>query len=223
MDPISIALLFGCVISTSIAIISNWEKLLIRVSGKKLLFLGDKATGKTTSIAFLTKNILATEYQATRYKQKTDERRFEIGDNDEKKWISLKHNFDIGGDTSFYAEWEKLFKESDWIFYMVQSKLLIDNDLDTKRRVEEDLDLIQDWRKLYDLKGEKKKLVIICTFCDQINELKKNIPRRIGGKELIKFFPVISKYGSGITVFLGSLCDEDNAKKLFDLVLRHML
>ncbi|MDJ0897567.1 MAG: hypothetical protein QNJ55_02065 [Xenococcus sp. MO_188.B8] len=222
MEPITtMVLLIGFVLSTIVAIKSNWEHILISINGKKFAFLGDKGTGKTTSINFLTKNILSVGYNQTRYVKKTDERRFYMGDNENEIYISLKKSSDVGGDTAFYKEWEILFKESNWIFYIVQSKLLINGDRDTKKRIEQDLDLIQGWRNNYDSKS-KKKLVIICNFCDQVDNLKTDIPRQIGSDEIRKLFPLINEKGSGISVFLGSLLTEESAEKLFELVFRHI-
>ncbi|QSV63916.1 MAG: hypothetical protein HEQ26_15320 [Dolichospermum sp. DL01] len=218
MDPITIALALGVFIFTSMGY--NWKTIIIFLTGKKLAVLGDKGTGKTTLLNYLIKKVLSQGYYQTRYVHDTDEQRFYLND----KWISLKKSKDVGGDTSFHDEWEKLFKESDLIFYMVRSNLLINDDPETNNRVKDDLELIQGWRNKYD-SNNRKKLLIICTFCDllDINELNRNLPRKIGSDELSNNFPILYKAGVGMKVVLGSLFDDnnnDNTRKLVELIFQ---
>lgn len=211
---------FSVFIITSV--LYKWKNIVTFLIGKKLAVLGDKGTGKTTLLNYLIKKVLSEGYHQTRYAENTDENTFFLDD----KRITLKKSKDLGGDTSFYDEWEKLFKESDLIFYLVRSDLLINNENETKQRVEDDLNLIQRWRTTYDPKN-RKKLLIICTFCDLLNkdELKNNLPRKIGNDELKRNFPNLEKTGVGIKVVLGSLFtkgNNDNTKKLVELVFQEI-
>ena len=153
MDPLTIVLMIGCGVSTFIAIKSNWKHILIFLHGKQLAVLGDKGTGKTTLLNYLIKNVLGEGYRQTRSAQPTEEQRFRLDDD---RWISLKKSIDVGGDTAFYRQWESLFKESDLVFYLVRADLLIKNDKETEDRIEQDIRLIQGWRKNYDSKNTKK-------------------------------------------------------------------
>ncbi|OZH52596.1 hypothetical protein AFK68_23370, partial [Hydrocoleum sp. CS-953] len=154
----------------------------------------------------------------------------------ENIWILLKKSKDVGGDTSFYDEWQYLFKKSDLVFYLVRADLLIQNDSNTQSRVEADLSLIQSWwqisesknkKKFFNIqKKKKKKLLIICTFCDEVEKLQITIPRMIGNDELRKIFPLLYQHSTGIKVALGSLLtkdNNDNTRHLVELVFKEIL
>ncbi|NET45561.1 hypothetical protein [Okeania sp. SIO2B3] len=219
MDPITIALIIiGSFLAGAGGIygILEWKHILIELKGKKLAVLGAKGTGKTTLLNYVIKGILSEGYHQTKYAKPTDERRFIL---DKNTWISLKKSTDLGGDTSFRTEWQSLFEDSDLVFYLVRADLLIKNDQYTQSRVEKDLGFIQSWWQSYDSKNKKKffnkkkkKLLIICTFCDEVDQLQRGIPRMIGNDELRKIFPLLHKYSTGIKVVLGSLLTNGNKK-----------
>ncbi|MGD1713183.1 hypothetical protein [Dapis sp. BLCC M172] len=211
----------------------KWKHILIALKGKKLAVLGSRGTGKTTLLDYLTQGIQSKEYELTYY-EPTNERRFML---DENTWISLKKSADVGGDTASHSTWQTLFKESDLVFYLVRADLLIKKDWDTQIRVETDLSLIQNWWQSYESQNKKKifkifnkkkkKLLIICTFCDQVDQLQRyiqrDIPCMIDNDKLRKNFSPLHKYSTGIKVVLGSLSTKDNTKRLVELVFKSIL
>ena len=89
-------LLLGLLGSTAVALTLLDEK----VKGKKFAVLGERGTGKTALINFLTKGTFSTEYTQTLDPEKTESNRLELKDLE----LEIEESIDIPGGEDFYGD-----------------------------------------------------------------------------------------------------------------------
>lgn len=148
----------------------NWDDLLIKLSGKKVAVIGQRAVGKTHLITFLSTGSIPTEYEQTLEATKSKQRRFQLQGLD----LKLKPMIDVSGAKDAYKVWKKCVEESDIVLYLFRADLLYKDDEATQTRVIDDIHQIKQWIKN---KKHSRRFFIIGTHCDLIPEyaaLNKN-------------------------------------------------
>ena len=138
----------------------NWDKIFIALKGKKLAVLGEKMTGKTSLIKFLTTGSILREYDPTDYaREVTSGHRFQLGELD----LAIKNLKDVPGGRDKYRSWQSVFNDADIVLYLLRVDKLMAGDKSTEGRVRDDMGQIKRWRQN---NSKRFPLFIIGTHCD---------------------------------------------------------
>ena len=142
-----------------------------KVKGKKFAVLGERSTGKTALINFLTKGTFSTENTQTLIAEKTESNRLELKDLE----LEIEESKDVPGSEDFYGEWESITKKADVVLYLLRVDELMAGNKQTEERVKRDMGQIGKWMKET---PKEFPLFIIGTHCDltdpDLTKLPKN-------------------------------------------------
>jgi GTPase SAR1 family protein len=218
--PIVIALAVGGVAGGVVA--SNWENITYALKGKKIAVLGARAVGKTTLLTYMEQGILIERYKQTLDKQEIERTRIKLGELN----ILLKKTDDVSGDKAAYAVWKKLFEEADLVLYIVRTDLLLNYDVSTEKRVEDDMRQIQGWIEGCNL---KKQFFIVGNHWSSDPDFKNITPDQRGNYvDRFRALTVVKKMtqlaGGAATVkfALGSLATEEDSDTLIEAIFRQV-
>lgn len=182
-----------------------WDSIVISLKGKKIAVLGERYSGKTTLLEFLTKGELPQEYVQTLVTESVKGKRLAMGDLK----LSLKETSDVSGGHDAIEEWRRLHDSSDIVLYLVNAARL---DL---QRVKWDLEKIESWRKALE---KKPKLLVIVTHLD-LDPVYLATPASRMGEYRDRF--VAEKLDHGLVelserpqIIMGSLQNNDSAAKV---------
>lgn len=182
-----------------------WDSIVITLKGKKVAVLGERYSGKTTLLEFLTKGELPQEYVQTLLTESVKGKRLAMGDLK----LDLKETSDVSGSRDAIEEWRKLHNTSDIVLYLVNAK-----DMDIQR-VKRDLGKIESWRNI---QGKKPKFLVIVTHLD-LDPVYMETPASRMGEYRDRF--VAEKLDPGLVelserpqIIMGSLQNNDSAAKV---------
>lgn len=208
--PIIISLAVGI---SGTTVVFKWDDIANYLQGKQIAVLGARGVGKTTLLKYIEKDMIGKHGQ-TIAKQEIESKHLKLGNID----IRLKKTEDVPGDTVAYGVWKKLFDESDLIFYVVRTDMLLKNDIATEKRSEDDLKQIQGWIKE---SKSKKKLFIIGnhwdsdpTFKNLTDEIKGNYIDRFCSLPIVKQMTQLAGGTASVKFALGSLANKKYADEL---------
>jgi len=208
--PIIISLAVGI---SGTAAYFKWDDIVGYLQGKQIAVLGARGVGKTTLLKYIEKGMIAKHGQ-TIAKQEIESKHLKLGDID----IRLKKTEDVPGDTVAYGVWKKLFDESDLIFYVVRTDMLLKNDLATEKRSEDDLKQIQGWIK--ESKSKKQFFIIgnhwdsDPTFKNLTDETEGNYSDRFRSLPIVKQMTQLAGGNASVKFALGSLANKKYADEL---------
>ena len=215
-------LLLGLLGGTAVALTLLDEK----VKGKKFAVLGERWTGKTALINFLTKGTFSTEYTQTLDPEKTESNRLELKDLE----LEIEESIDIPGTEDFYGIWESITKKADVVLYLLRVDELMAGNKQTEERVKRDMGQIGKWMKET---PKEFPLFIIGTHCDLTDTDLTKLPKDKKGyyEDKMRGMPIfqeIARRGGGwnrVRALFGSLksknATEDLVYKVIYQVLHH--
>ena len=215
-------LLLGLLGGTAVALTLLDEK----VKGKKFAVLGERGTGKTALINFLTKGTFSTEKTQTLIAEKTESNRLELKDLE----LEIEESIDIPGTEDFYGIWESITKKADVVLYLLRVDELMAGNKQTEERVKRDMGQIGKWMKET---PKEFPLFIIGTHCDLTDTDLTKLPKDKKGyyEDKMRGMPIfqeIARRGGGwnrVRALFGSLksknATEDLVYKVIYQVLHH--
>lgn len=177
--------------------------------GKNIVILGSKATGKTTLQTFLRKGELVTEYEETQ-KEKLPGGTFQF--KDYKFHVSKGH--DIGGDESFYEQWEQLILKCDYCFYLFDSSEIYNGNQYAIDYINEYLPYVENL-----VNKNKKKFLVIGNFTDKIKNFSKTDKKIMN---LLKLNLEVALDNSNLSInkiLFGNMSNEENIIKLIKKII----
>ncbi len=231
MDPITIVFsIIGALVlgSSSTALYFKWEDINFWLNGKKVAVLGERKVGKTTLLTFISKGIFINTYDATLATKKVEKRHFSIDELN----ILIRKTKDVSGadDIGAYNEWQKLFMDSDLIFYIVRADKLLEKESHTEERAKQDLEKIKSWAE--ESKNKKRWIFIIGNVWEP-HPVYSSI--RDSGDH-VKFIESFQKLKSvetmvqiarteanTVRVVLGSIANKESANKLITEIFSQVL
>ena len=185
------------------------------LKSKRLAVLGERVTGKTVLINFLTKGTLSKEYIQTTEPEKTEANDFKLEDLE----LKIMESVDVPGNDDFYPDWEDIAKKADIVLYLLRTHKLMEGDKRTEERVKRDIRQIGRWLKK---KSQKYSLFIIGTHCDLLTPDLTKLPKnKIGDYEdKLRGMPILQEialHGGGgrkVRFLFGSLKSKDTTERL---------
>jgi GTPase SAR1 family protein len=210
----------GLVFVAGKLIVDHWKKVQKELKGKKIAVLGARASGKTTLIKFLLKDELSEEYVATAKPEKFSGKKVKLQDLE----LQIEDTTDVPGDIQSHADWERLYKEADFVFYLTDVKRLHDGDQRYERNVLGEMRHIGEW---FDDRKNPPRFLLVATHCDLIPEYA-SLPDA-GRADFTDGFwkmPVMQKLillGRGtknVKCVAGSLKGRDESERLVGEILR---
>ena len=193
---------------------------------KKFAVLGERSTGKTTLINFLTKGTLSKEYIQTLSPEKTEANNFRLEDLE----LKIKESIDVPGSADFYGDWEKIVQDADIVLYLLRSDKLMAGNKHIEERVKRDMGQIGRWLKK---DSQDFPLFIIGTHCDLTDPDLTQLPENERGDYEDKLrgmsiFQEIARRGGGgrrVRFLFGSLKSKNTTEllvnRLIDQVVNH--
>lgn len=192
--------------------------------GKPLCVIGDTKTGKTEFYKYINKALREKlerehkgKYQATSVSQVSS-----VCTYIDDVRIAIKSTKDYGGADAYVDNWKALYHESDICLYLINGEELHARDQTHIRNIKDHLTLIKFWRNSADQKRNaaieqgkffrRKQHYIVVTFCDKISAMNSQIPFFVTDHELLE--PIDKSYRADMRIFLGSLADETQKRKL---------
>ena len=221
--PIIISLAVGA--ASGAGIVYKWDDIADALQGKKIAVLGARGVGKTTLLKYMETGEIEKRHKQTLDKEEVKlkssilNNRLNLNNLD----IRIKSTYDVSGDTSAYHVWKKLVDESDLIFYVVKTNILLEDGKDsvTEKRYKDDMYHIGKWIKE---SKSKKQLFIVGNHFESDPNFKKFVNLKqdqIGDfNDAFIRLPTVEKmiqFAGGLTkvkIVLGSLADEKYAKQL---------
>nr|WP_294503899.1 GTPase domain-containing protein [uncultured Rhodopila sp.] len=208
------------VVGTKLAI-DHWKKVRETLGGKKIAVLGPRASGKTTLIKFLLKGELSEEYVATAKPEKFSGKKVVLQDLN----LTIEDTTDVPGDRQSHADWERLYKEADFVLYLTDAKMLHAGDQGYENNVRDDMRHIGEW--FDDRKDKPPRFFLIATHCDLIFEYD-SLPdsRKTAFTDDFWKTPIMQQLillGKGIKnvkCVAGSLKGRDESERLVGSILR---
>lgn len=141
-----------------------------KVKGKKFAVLGERSTGKTALINFLTKGTFSTENTQTLIAEKTESNRLELKDLE----LEIEESKDVPGSEDFYFAWESITETADVVLYLLRVDELMAGNKQTEERVKQDMGQIGKWMKEI---PKEFPLFIIGTHCDLTDPDLTKLPK----------------------------------------------
>jgi predicted GTPase len=218
--PVPLIIAVGCLIAGGLAgglAVHKWEDVQFALRGKRIAVLGARQVGKTTLLTYITKGVLIESYKANVLNTDTERKRLKISDLD----IRLRKTKDVAGSNSADQrfEWHNLCKDSDFIFYIVRTDLLLQRNKETEERIKDDLRHIGEW-----IKDSDKLVVIVGNHWNTDSEYRNLTPDKVGQYvDKFKALPImqdINTLAGGaakVRVALGSL--EPNEDKFAEILV----
>lgn len=195
-----------------------------KVKGKKFAVLGERGTGKTALINFLTKGTFSKEYAQTLMPEKTDSNHIELKDLE----LKIEESKDIPGAEHFYGDWEDITKNADVVLYLLRVDELMAENKSTEERVKQDMRQIGNW-----LKETPKEfpLFIIGTHCDltvpDFTKLPKNkkgdYEDKMRGMSVFRDIELLGGGNKKVRVVFGSLKSKDATEDLVYKVIYQVI
>lgn len=199
----------------------------------KVAILGAKGVGKTTLYNFLVPNEKLTDglfgygelnvidrvYKEVSFfdsltlkSDRSQQRLFAMKD----EIFIFNKDFDFSGDEINRGKWEKVIYGADYIFYLIKSNLVFQNNEEYLVKIEEHVTYI---KNIIETNNVNKKLYLICTHCDLIEEYTTDeslfydtIVRRL--------FKVNQK---DTEIIAGSLKDQENITELTKNICEYLV
>ena len=189
MPLIPIIIIAVVIALAATTIVLNWDKIVIRLKGKKIAILGARGVGKTTLITFLTTGSIPESYKQTIRPENAKGRRFSLRELD----LKIKDTRDLPGGPDAYAEWKELFDEADVVFYLLRIDKLVESDAEAENRVRRDMKQIEMWLK--DQSSLPRLFFIIGTYGDLANPDLTTLPENEQGnyQDSIRALPIIQE------------------------------
>lgn len=191
--------------------------------GKTIGFIGTDDVGKSTLWKYIRKKVVDGKLGSTENVDTTKGLILRIQDNEdsEEKKIRIKIANDAGGQRPYHESREKVFKQSDYIIYVLRSDIFLDKNLDFKaslknaekdkrkftlNAVRNDFKLFHEWKKKHSL------FIIVGNYFGDFSNLSNS-----EFKNEDKNIPIYDKYleKSGVPNFL-----EIKYKNDYDRVLK---
>lgn len=152
------------------AVVVGVDRLIEHLKGKRLAVLGQREVGKTVLIKYLTTGVLSTVYDQTTEMRPTGRNKLKMGDLS----LRIKRSKDVPGAKVDYPRWKEIHSDSDITLYLFRADLVLKNDTDALKRIEDDLGQIRRWRI------KEHPLYLIGTFCDLDPDYYEYLPDRMG-------------------------------------------
>lgn len=202
----------------------NWETIKKKFSGKSIVILGQRATGKTTLLNYLLKGEITLKHEATIGVKKVKISKKKLADLGWNVRLKSIQN-DYSGVTSNYEQWLKALQNADIFIYLFKIDEWILDEGTVEAQIEKDIKNIQ---KV--LNGKNIPMFIIGTHLDLLEGIEYN-----NGKEKIKliddlqdevFFKNIKSRlnvdNSKAYLHLGSMKDEMGLNEIIHFIIGHM-
>ncbi|MBD2483823.1 GTPase domain-containing protein [Planktothrix sp. FACHB-1365] len=227
MDPFTLLVLLMMASSPIFGgalVLSKWGDIMLALQGKKIAILGATGTGKTTMYEFLTKKSLPEKHKQTLLATTIKGGIFKF---DERN-IVLKKATDVSGGEASLAEWQKLFNEADFVFYLIRTDELLNESELTVKRVNKDLEQMATWntnRSKNKLILQKKLIFLVGNHwtTDSRFEIAKKEQKLMEYKD--KFFDLLRLQINKLNVFkevkvvVGCLGNKEDARDLIMNIL----
>lgn len=195
-----------------------------KVKGKKFAVLGERGTGKTALINFLTKGIFSTENTQNLFAKKTESNRLELKDLE----LEIEESIDVPGAEHFYGDWEDITKNADVVLYLLRVDELMAENKSTEERVKQDMRQIGNW-----LKETPKELplFIIGTYCDRTVPDYTKLPKnkkgdyedKMRGMSVFRDIELLGGGNKKVRVVFGSLKSKDATEYLVYKVIYQVI
>lgn len=146
----------------------NWETIKKKVSGKSIVILGQRATGKTTLLNYLLKGEITLKHEATIGVKKVKISKKKLADLGWDVRLNSIQN-DYSGVTSNYEQWLKALKNADIFIYLFKIDEWILDEGSVENQIEKDIKNIQK-----ELNGKNIPMFIIGTHLDLLEGIEFN-------------------------------------------------
>ncbi len=186
-----------------------------RLNGKTLAVLGERKVGKSCLIEFLTTGSIPEKYRQNSYAREVSGRRIQLRELE----LYIPKLTDLPGPEYERYEWREVTNEADIVLYLLRVDKLMEEDVDTEKRVVQDMNQISRWLKD---KPKKFPLFVIGTYCDLTNPDLTALPAdRIGDYgDKVRSMPIFRKIellgggSSKVQFVFGSLKSEASTEEL---------
>ena len=128
-------------------IYKKWDKIKKFFNGKRVIILGQRASGKTTLLTFLMTGKLPISPEQTIGKIKIKkEKNLSMKDLGlDVKMIKLaKHSYDLGGSSDNHQNWKHEVEKSDILIYLFRVDLWKIKPHDIEKNIQQDLNVLKD-------------------------------------------------------------------------------
>lgn len=146
----------------------NWETIKKKVSGKSIVILGQRATGKTTLLNYLLKGEITLKHEATIGVKKVKISKKKLAELGWNVRLNSIQN-DYSGVTSNYEQWLKALKNADIFIYLFKIDEWILDEGSVENQIEKDIKNIQK-----ELNGKNIPMFIIGTHLDLLEGIEFN-------------------------------------------------
>ncbi|MBE9402049.1 50S ribosome-binding GTPase [Acinetobacter albensis] len=202
----------------------NWETIKKKVSGKSIVILGQRATGKTTLLNYLLKGEITFKHEATIGVKKVKISKKQLADLGWNVRLNSTQN-DYSGVTSNYEQWLKALKNADIFIYLFKTDEWILDEGSVETQIEKDIKNIQK-----DLNGKNIPMFIIGTHLDLLEGIEFDTQEEkiklIDELQNEAFFKNIkSRLNAGNSkayLHFGSLKDEVGLNEIIHFIIGHM-
>lgn len=148
------------IISPITIITDVWDKIVIKITGKRIAVLGARGAGKSTLLHFLSTGTLNTVNAQTVSNERVASYRLSLQDLK----FELKATLDVPGGADAKEDWHRLYNTADYALYLIKA-----SSIDVSR-VQRDLGLVEMWQKALTDNGKKAPtLIVIVTHMDKID------------------------------------------------------
>lgn len=202
----------------------NWETIKKKASGKSIVILGQRATGKTTLLNYLLKGEITLKHEATIGVKKVKISKKKLADLGWDVRLNSIQN-DYSGVTSNYEQWLKALKNADIFIYLFKTDEWILDEGAVETQIEKDIKNIQK-----DLSGNNIAMFIIGTHLDLLEgiefDTKDEKIKLIDDLQNEAFFKNIKSRLNTISskayLHFGSLKDEEGLNEIIHFIIGHM-
>jgi len=161
--------------------------LMEKIGGKKVVVLGSRLAGKTTLATFLETGSIPEKYEQTIHVESKKGRRIEL------KELKLKISKieDVPGSKEHYRQWKDAFVKSDIVLYLFCADQIWEGNIETEKRIINDLEHIDKWIKE---NTDEKRYCILGTHCDRIPGFSEVNPENQGEfEDKLRALPAMKK------------------------------
>ena len=202
----------------------NWETIKKKVSGKSIVILGQRATGKTTLLNYLLKGEITLKHEATIGVKKVKISKKKLADLGWDVRLNSIQN-DYSGVTSNYEQWLKALKNADIFIYLFKIDEWILDDGVVENQIEKDIKNIQK-----ELSCKNIPMFIIGTHLDLLEGIEFNNQQQklqlIDELQDEAFFKNIKSRlnvdNSKAYLHFGSIKDETGLNEIIHFIIGHM-
>jgi len=202
----------------------NWETIKKKVSGKSIVILGQRATGKTTLLNYLLKGEITLKHEATIGVKKVKISKKKLAD---LGWDVRLNSIqkDYSGVTSNYEQWLKAIKNADIFIYLFKIDEWIIDEGSVENQIEKDIKNIQK-----ELNGKNIPMFIVGTHLDLLEGIEFNNQEEkldlISDLQNEGFFKGIksrlNEENSKVYLHFGSMKDEIGLNEIIHFIIGHM-